>query len=678
VELAPLTEPRLIISTFMRALDISEDLVQPELDPLLGYLESRQLLVVLDNCEHLIGPCAELVHRLLDRCAEVRVLATSREALRIPHERVWRVAPLGVPNLARDVLATDIGAAPAVQLFVQRARATHPGFGLTDSNAQLVGRICQRLDGLPLALELGAAWLPALGLTELFERLDASLQVLVAGHRTAPERQQTLRATLDWSHALLVPAEQVIFRRLSVFAGGWTLDAAEAICAANAAEQASFLQLHAGLVDKSLIVMEETNARARYRLLEPVRQYAQELLSQEAGSADVPRRHVVWYLNLAGRSGGTRFGADQQNAYALLHGEDDNIRVALGWSVSNHAELALSLAARLSRLYYWRRSGRHADGRHWLERVLELDSSTLDPAYRAWALDGAVTLAADAGEVGPRMVSMAQESVQLFRDASDSAGLQSALTLLGRCLLESRADPELIRQAFDESLRVGELANDEHGMGLTFANLAYLEWYEDHRDTALELYAKAVAHVRRSGDAMFTAWLLGTLGWYTLAVGDVSRAGLYKEEGLAMLRGLDSPESLGLSLLGLAHVFNSEGDVARLRTVLKESCELLRETGSQGLVDWLSFVGQVEIGRGMYARGLRTLAAGDSDGPRFGSFRALFYLMPRGEIEASLATARSELGDAAFQSIWTEGKSMRLDQAIDAALGDLESAWQGR
>jgi predicted ATPase len=657
----------------MRALDVSEELVRPELDPLLAHLESRQLLVVLDNCEHLIEPCAQLVQRLLDGCAELRVLATSQEALRIPDERVWRVTPLGVPNLTRDVLSSEIGVSPAVQLFVQRAQAIQPEFRLNDRNAQLVGRICERLEGLPLSIELAAAWLSALGLAELLERLDASLHVLVAGHRTAPDRQQTLRATLDWSHALLAPVEQVIFRRLSVFAGGWTLDAAEAVCAADAAEWAHFLQLHAGLVDKSLVVMEETNARARYRLLEPVRQYAAELLLQDTNTAEVRRRHVAWYLSLARGSGGMRSGAEQQTAYVLLHGENDNIRVALGWSISHETELALALAARLAQVFYWRRSGRHAEGQHWLKNILELDSSGLNPAYRAWALDGAVTLAADAGEVGPRMVSMAEESVQLFRDAADPAGLQAALTLLGRCLLESRADPQLIRRAFDESMHVGRAANDEHGIGLAFANLAYLEWYADHRHTALDLYAKAVEHVRRSGDMMFTAWLLSTLGWYTLAVGNVPHARSCKEEGLAILRGLDSPESVGLSLLGLAHVLNREGDVVRLRAVLKESSALLRETGSHGLVDWLSFVGKLEIARGMHARGLRALAAGDSDGPRFGSFRALFYLMPREELEASLAAARLELGEAAFESIWTEGKSLTVDQAVDTALQDLES-----
>jgi hypothetical protein len=207
----------------------------------------------------------------------------------------------------------------------------------------------------------------------------------------------------------------------------------------------------------------------------------------------------------------------------------------------------------------------------------------------------------DAGEVGPSMVSMARASVQLFRDAEDPTGLQSALTLLGRCLLESQADPECIRNAFEESLRVAQSSVDQRGIGLAFANLAYLEWYEDHPRVALDLYTKAVEHVRRSGDIMFTAWLLGTLGWYTLAMGDIVRAAGYKEEGLAILRGLDSPESVALALLGLAHVIDRQGDVARLCAVLRESGELLRKTSSHGLVDWLRFVGQVEISRTRYA-----------------------------------------------------------------------------
>jgi hypothetical protein len=290
------------------------------------------------------------------------------------------------------------------------------------------------------------------------------------------------------------------------------------------------------------------------------------------------------------------------------------------------------------------------------------------PSDRAEALLAAGQLAADAGEAGPDYVAQAEESVRLFRDAGDRRGLVMALQHLGRCILAAEGAAEQVRPLFDESLRVARALSDPRGVGSALANLAYLAWRDGERRQARVGYEDAVAHVRRSGDALFTGLILGLLGWSTLADGDLERARWQKEESLAILRGLAAKEAVGLALLGLAHVARREGDDTRLRALLDESAVLLRETASPGLSDWLSFAGQLRVERREYVRGVRLLAAGESDGPRVGSLRALLYLMPRDELETHMALARSALGEDAFAAAWAAGKALTPDEAVAAAL----------
>jgi predicted ATPase/DNA-binding CsgD family transcriptional regulator/transcriptional regulator with XRE-family HTH domain len=669
VELASLTDPTLIPQSVAKALGVREEPTRPILDTVLASLKSRQLLLVLDNCEHLVEACAAFVDRVLGDCPNVRLLATSREQLRIHDEITWPVPSLGVPHMQQIPSLDEIARSPAVQLFVERAQALQPAFVLTAQNASITGHICRRLDGLPLGIELAAAWLRALGVEEIVERLDASVRLLVGGSRTAPDRQQTLRATLDWSHGLLTHREQVVFRQLAVFVGGWSLEAAEAVCRADDIQGAEVLELIGRLVDKSLVVMAERDGRARYNLLEPVHQYAWERLLETGAEsvADVRQRHLAWYLGLAQHSDPDLAGSAQHPGLTQLQTEHDNLRAALAWSLERGPEQAVRLAACLAD--FWRHGGHHAEGRRWLNAVLgTMVAPGANAEAHARVLLGLGVLAADGGEFGAGQVSLAKESVKLFRDVADQHGLNVALLHLGRCLLESGAAAEQIRPAFDEGLRVAQALDDQRQIGAALANLAYLAWWQGDRRTAVELYADAVVHVRASGDAMFTGLFLSTLGWYTLVEGDVASARRYKEEGLALLRGLGAREAVGLALLGLAHVARQERNDPRLLALLEESASLLIEAGSPGLVDWLSFLGQVHVERGAYAEGVRLLAAGDSDGPRFGSQRALLYLMPRDEFEASLAAAQSVLGESAFDEAWSEGKASTPDQAASVAL----------
>jgi non-specific serine/threonine protein kinase len=330
-ELAPLADPALVPQAVAAPFGILEGPERPLLDALVGYVQPRRSLLVLDNCEHLLDATADLVQRLLASCQHLRILATSREPLHIPGEVSWRVPTLAVPDPERPLRVEELADAPAVRLFVDRAAAVQPTFSLTPGNARAVASICARLDGIPLALELAAARARSLTPEQIMERLEGGSPLLTGGARTAPSLQQTMRAALDWSLALLSTPEQVLFRRLSVFVGGWNLEAAEAACGGHGLAQGNVLDLLDRLVDTSLVVAEQVNDRMRYRLLEPIRQYAGELLQRSEEADGARGRHAAYYLGLAERGADEFSGPGQAAWLARLEREHGNLRAALGW-----------------------------------------------------------------------------------------------------------------------------------------------------------------------------------------------------------------------------------------------------------------------------------------------------------------------------------------------------------
>jgi predicted ATPase/transcriptional regulator with XRE-family HTH domain len=671
VDLAPLLDPGLLLATVAGVVGVRNDPSQPLETAFLREIGDQELLLVLDNCEHLVDACSRLVEVILAHAPKVRVLTTSRVALRAHGEIHRPIGPLALPPHGSTLLL-QLEEYASVELLFERVRAVEPRFVVTDENAPALVQICHRLDGIPLALELAAARANVLNVQLIASRLDDRFRLLTTGSRTALPRHQTLRATLDWSYQLLSPRDQRVFARLAVFAGGWDLEAAEMIAAGDEIEPAEVLDGLAALIDHSLVTVEDHAGQRRYRLLETIRQYAWELLLQTGNSAAVQRRHLEWYLGLAERFDAELPGTNQQPGAIQLAAEYDNLRIALAWSLENDPERALGLAAHLAE--FWRRSGHHDEGRRWLDAVLDTVITSSCPSFEAQArvLLGAGQLAADAGEFGPHEIARAETSVQLFRAVGNQRALVDALQHLGRCVLESGGPVERVQLAFDESLQVAQDSRDQHGIGFALANLAYLLWYRGERQQALQQCLLAIAHVRASGDALFTGLLLGLIGWWTLADNDTDGARRYKEEGLVMLRDLGAKEAIGLALLGMAHVARRAGADAWLRSLLMESALLLRETSSPGLNDWLSFVGQFQVERGEYVRGVRLLAAGDSDGARFGSLRLLLYQTPRSAVDESLAAARAALGEVAFRVAWTEGNALSAVQAMATALDGLE------
>ncbi|MGH2387840.1 MAG: ATP-binding protein, partial [Chloroflexota bacterium] len=435
LELASLTSPELVPRAVTTVLGLPAHTGRLHLATLIDFLRPKQLMLVLDNCEHLVGACAELATALLQACGGLRILATSREGLEAPGETTYLVPSLAVPDPWQMVPPEVLLGYAAVRLFVERARARRIDFAITPWNAAAVVRICRRLDGIPLAIELAAARIDSMPVDGIAVRLDDCFQLLTGGPRTALPRQKTLRATLDWSYGLLSPPEQTLLSALSVFAGGWTLDAAEAVGGGDGAEARAVLDCLAGLVRKSLVLIEERPDRrageARYRLLDTVRQYGQERLAAAGGTEGPCDRHLGWYLALAEKAELGLTGSEQVVWLDRLESEHDNLRAALGWArESGQVALDMRLAGALGR--FWWMHGHLSEGRRWLEGLVAQpgNDETEPTAPAAVVVFWAGVLAASQGDYGHAM-AFYQDSLALFRAIGDTRQSAECLYHLG-------------------------------------------------------------------------------------------------------------------------------------------------------------------------------------------------------------------------------------------------------
>jgi predicted ATPase/class 3 adenylate cyclase len=391
VELAPLADPALVPQAVAAVLRVRDNASRPVLTTLTEALRSQQLLVVLDNCEHLIHACAQLTDTLVRTCPRVHVLATSREALGIAGETAYRVPSLRLPT-GPELHLDAVRQSEAARLFTERAAAVQPHFALTPANAQAVVQVCQRLDGIPLALELAAARVRALTVDQVAARLDHRFRLLTGGSRTALPRQQTLRATIDWSYELLSEPERMLFARLSAFVGGWSLEAAEAICADGGIEREDVLDLLIRLVEKSLVLTVGADSAHRYLLLETLRHYGREKLVAEGEAEVLNGRHALYYLAWAEHAGRELTGSGLAVRLGQLEAELGNVRAALRWSVeAGDAEWGLRVSGVLS--YFWYLRGFRAEGRAWLEELVALPRAAARTAGRGAALSAAGDLA---------------------------------------------------------------------------------------------------------------------------------------------------------------------------------------------------------------------------------------------------------------------------------------------
>jgi non-specific serine/threonine protein kinase len=669
IELAALTDAAAVAHATATAVGVRERAGRSLVDALAEALRPRHALLVLDNCEHLVDACAGLTHTLLRACPRLHFLVTSREALGLAEEVVWRVPPLAVPPPGAPHQSlrspTAVSRYPAVQLFRDRALAVQSAFRMTDANTPAVAQVCVRLDGIPLALELAAAALRVLSVEQLLERLDDRFRLLPGGRRTLLERHRTLQATIDWSYARLEDPERRLFARLAVFAGGWTLEAAEAVGAGGGLRRADVFAALVRLVDTSLVLVDESRPGGpRYRLLETLRQYASERLTAGDAAAATSERHAAYFVELAATTAGALRGPQQVAALEQLEAEHENLRAALTWLAEAGATgPGLRLVGALWR-FWWTR-GYWREGEAWLGRFLALPAEPSDAVARGAALAGRAALLDYLGDRSEAR-ALYDESLAVARASGDAAGAALALAGLGH-LARNAGDFAAARRRLRESLALWGRAGNRVGTADALRDLAMAAAFDGHHDEARRLYQEALASYTHLGDDRGVARCLEGLADSLRAHGDATAAAACYEESLGLARAVGDTRSVGFCLSGLRWLALDRGDYATAAALLREALTCFRQPGDQrGLASVLRGYAALALARGEPERTLRLL----------GAAAALrepgeLAVLPRADAEhvrRAEALARQQLEGEDADAAWAEGRATPLEQSVADAV----------
>jgi predicted ATPase/DNA-binding NarL/FixJ family response regulator len=670
VELAALSDPALVVQAVASTLDVWEAPDRAGIEALTTYLRSKRSLLVLDNCEHLIAACAQLTEDLLRACPNLYILATSRESLNIAGETVYLVPSLSLPD-PELVQGTDaLAHYESVRLFVDRASAALPDFTLTSDNATSIAQLCNRLDGMPLAIELAAARVKILPVRQIAQRLDNSFQLLTTGSRNVLPRQQTLSATMNWSYDLLSEKEQTLFRRLSVFAGGFTLQAAEAVCASGPISQSEVLDLLSHLVDKSLVSVLDrtTNGEGRYRLLETVRQYAHQRLLDSGEIADLRRLHTLFFTLYAEQAELELHGPRQIGWLDRLAQEHDNFRAALAWCQQYSVETGLRLAGNL--WWFWEIRGYFGEGRRWSEGLLAQD--TTPTIARAQALYAAGLLGLRQGDTS--VIPFLEESLRIYRQAGNAVGTAKALERLATAASVMGNSSRAI-ELFEECITIFRRIGDKPRLGWTLGTFGLhlrLRGEFARAETALE---ECLPLQQQAGDLRGIGYALNNLGQLARVRSDYDRAAKLLEECLNISRELGDRPTICWTLNCLGNVVRIQGDYPRAQTLFAESLKVASDIGiMRHLGQSLCFFGVLIAQRGTpdaYMDSVRLIAAAAQLQP---SVWDSLDADEKADWEASIAAARASLGDQGFDAAWREGQSMTWDQAVDYALDLIKSS----
>jgi predicted ATPase/DNA-binding CsgD family transcriptional regulator len=701
-ELASISDPELVPKAVASALDIPEQPNRPLVDTLADYFQRRRALLVLDNCEHLRSACRELVETLLRAGDYVRILATSREALGAEGEVTYRVPSLRLPGTGETHAAAQLAEYDAIRLFAERAALARPDFVLTDHNAGTVTQICRRLDGLPLAIELAAARVRMLSVEQIATRLDDRFRLLTGGSRTALPRHETLRAAMDWSYGLLTDAERLLWRRLAVFSGGFTLEAAETVCAGDGAKVAEILDLLTSLTDKSLVIAEIPRGEFRYRLLETVRQYGWEKLRDSMEADGLRTRHLNWYVALAERAASGLWGPDQQLWMERLDVEHENLRSAMEWSKTEERgqEVALRIAG--SVWPFWFARGYWSEGRIWLETGRSGDSG-VSPPVQAKALIGAGFLAWRQGDYRGAAL-LGEQSLALCRALGDKRGIVLSLHNVAQA---ARYEGEygLLAVLGAESLQAARELDDKFCVALSLWILAWDARRQCKYPEAMALYGESLRLCREVRDKRAIVSILIELGHVALAVDDCQAAAAAYEECLTIARELGHKGGLATTLTALGRVAIRQKNSERAKALCREALALGQELGDQYSIARTETVlgdaardeGDIREAMRLYHDSLvlhyrlgakveiplvlERLAATSSRSDRsragaclYGAAQALRDALgaprppaTRADYDRDAAVMRRALGDEAFAAAGAEGSAMTLEQSIEYA-----------
>ncbi|HET9328776.1 MAG TPA: protein kinase [Candidatus Eisenbacteria bacterium] len=627
VDFGPLSEAAMVTQSVAQALGVKEESGRSLEKSLVERLNGPPTLLVLDNCEHVLEPAGALIETLLQGCENLKVVATSREALSLSGEQVYSVPTLPVPETGKRYSVEALAGYASVRLFMERALQVQPAFVLDARNAAAIADICRRLDGIPFAIELAAARVKVLAVEQIRAKLDDRFRLLTGGSKAALPRQQTLRATIQWSYDHLHPEEQQLMRALSVFAGGWTLEAATAVTGVSE-DEFEVLDHLTRLVDKSLVVVEHLRGGdSRYRYLETVRQYALERLL-EAGESEAARdRHITFFCNFAEQAEPHLRGRDQADWIRRLGLEHENLQAAIAWGgrPGGEPEQALRLGAAVWR--FWLSSGHLGLGRRLLEGLVALKAE--QPETRAKVLYGSSLLAYAQGdyEAAEKRID---ECLPVFRETGNGDRVSACLGMLGN-IAGQRNDYDLARKRYEEALEIS----------------------------------------RQSGNRMALATHLNNLGNVARRQGDVTAARTMFDEAASEMRALGDQSSLSMVLGNLGNIANAQGDLPASRGYLREAFQITKELGAQRQLPVLLELGADLADRlGDFSRAVTMRGAADALREDAG--------MPIGAAdrvheESIVSQLREKVGIGVFEEAWSAGRSIGLDEAIAQAQSWLES-----
>ena len=703
VELASLNDSELVPQTVAAVFGIQQRSNSNELlETLIRFLRAKTILLILDNCEHLLDACAGLSDQLLKNCPSLKILATSREALGIIGEALYQVPSLTIPDLRQIPTRHQLDEYESVRLFDERAQLVQMDFALTEENASSVAHICSRLDGIPLAIELAAVRMQTLSAEQIAEQLDECFHILTGGSRTALPKHQTLQASIDWSWRLLADSEQTLLRRLSVFAGGFLLEAVEQVCAEDEIEARQVFGLITQLVKKSLVVENQTAGRARrYLLLETIRQFAREKLVESGEEANIRTQHLKYFLQLCERAEPALRSHEQLNWYARLTNEHDNIRAALGWAEKTNAEAGLWISGNLWR--FWEDVDLR-EGETWLKKFLDR-SESYDPRARAKALYAYGIILYLTVQYAP-LRETAEKCLATYRALDDQNGEFDGLIVSARYRFATN-DPtciEFCQQALVVAEGLGDVWRQAFALG-------HLGWASGNNYLQRVSYIKeAILFFRKAGDLRELQEYLGSLGNFEMLDGDIESAYEHVTEAMQLSQNSHYKGAMHF-LLPLARIESARGNFERARALLEKSIQYYSDLRITNDYLWdrahlghlLTKYGQTIQGREIFFETVQEFLKAESiigvvyslegmagyilvaDKPIVAARligwadamrQKISDMRPRleqAEVDKIIAACLAGMGEVAFSDAYDEGKKMTLDEAVAYALEEPKS-----
>ncbi|MBS1517822.1 MAG: tetratricopeptide repeat protein [Bacteroidetes bacterium] len=699
IELEAISEPDSLNVELINVFGLKEEPNKNIEEILAEYLLEKEILIILDNCEHIVSACAELAERLLSSCPKLKIIATSREALNCKGEQTYRIPPLSLPDTNYNNTPEQLTQYESVRLFIERALAVNPKFRVTNENAPAMAEVCSRLDGIPLAIELAAARTKILSLEKIYERLDDRFNLLTGGNRTALPRQQTLRALIDWSYDLLSENEKILWSRLSVFSGGWTLEAAEEVCSDEIISKYEILDLLSQLTEKSVIIYDLT--KDRYRILESLKDYGIKKLSD---GNDIFIKHLNYFSELSERAKPELLGENTKLWMHIIEADHSNFISAIEWSVRNeNTEKGVQTAAALGR--FWNITGQYSTGIRLIENILE-SSATLGKSSKVKVLNWIGSFKSAQGdyeqakkyyeeilnirkESGDKSgiagsihnlgnVSLSQgdyeqakkyyeESLAIYKEIGDKKGIATPILSLGNIAL-NQGDYEQAKKYYEESLVIKKEIGDKDGIARSINNLGNVAYYKGDYEQAKKYYKESLHICEEIGSKNGIAALISNLGSVASNQGEYEQAKKYYEESLDIRKKIGNKNGIAESIKNVGNVAYDQGDYNQAKKLYEESLAIYKEIGYKiGMADSLNYLGNSAYRLGEFEMAIKLLSAAEK---ALESMGAVLDKKEQKIKDENIENLREQLSDEEFEKYWEEGKNMRVEDAADLILND--------